>query len=138
MSADASTQIDPFCAAGNSVLLAMEGTNDMYFGASATTAYQNLAAYYAARKAAGCIVVAYTILPRSEAGVPVDFETSRQALNALLRSNHPWADALVDIGGDTSIGQSGQETGVMYLDRVHPSTLGHSVIARLTVQALTQ
>lgn len=142
MIADAATQIDTTLAAVGTysaqVLLGWEGTNDLYFGATAQDAYDDLATYYAARKAAGWRVLAFTITPRSNSGTPSDFETKRQQVNALLRANWPaFADGLVDVAADHRIGREGAETDTTYYtDLVHMTNAGYAVVAELASAAV--
>jgi len=136
------TDVDGALVAGAlNICSAFGGTNDMFFSAGSTpvaTIYANIVAYHNARKAAGWDkTVAYTITPRSDAGTPSNFETNRQALNALIVAGwSTFADALVDIGNDPVMGLVGATTGPLYADLVHPSNAGHALIAGLVRKAL--
>lgn len=145
MTADGVAQVDPLYAAVTSeALFVWEGTNDLYFGASAATALANLVSYCTARKAAGWKVVLLTVLPRTNAGTPAGFEASRLAVNADLRSAFPrlsalyprvrragagtsWADVLVDVAGISALASPADTT--YYVDLVHLTVAGDTLIA---------
>lgn len=126
------------------------GTNDLYFGATAATTYSRIAAYCAARKAAGWKVIVLSILPRTNSGTPVTFEADRQTVNASLLADFPtatgetniwtgasYADALVNVGADTTIGLAGQTTNTTYyLDLVHLTTAGYAIVASYVQKAI--
>lgn len=146
MAGDADTDVDPLYDAGtyeHNVLVAWEGTNDLYFGASAADAYAALVAYCQARQAAGWTVVVATLLPRGDfpgtstlpGGDPeAEHETRRQAVNALIRANWAtFADALADVAADARIGDDGDEDGATYYagDGVHLSNAGYAAVAPL-------
>ncbi len=115
------------------------GTNDLFFGASAATTYSRMVAYYTARKAAGEKVIAFTILPRSDAGTPGTFEADRQTVNTSLRANWAtYADALCDVAADSRIGDAGDELNTTYYqsDHVHLNTTGFGIPAALSKSAI--
>lgn len=138
MESDAATQIDPLISATKqNVLCAWGGTNDLYYGATAATTQTRIQTYCANRRAAGWKVIVLTILPRSDAGTPANFETDRLAVNTWLRANYAtFADGLADVAADTRIGDSGDEASTVYYsgDLVHLSGVGYRVVARI-VQA---
>jgi len=143
MLAKATTAVDPlFDPNKANVCSVFGGTNDIYHSTANTAAviYANLVAYGQGRRAAGFKVIAYTVTPRSNAGTPVDFETRRQALNALIVAGwSSFADALVDIGNDPIMGPAGAETNTTYYaDLVHPTNAGHARIAGLLLAALAR
>jgi len=134
MTTEAPTKIDPYVWSSltKDILIGWEGTNDLYYGASATTAYNNLVTYYTARRAAGFKVIVTTLLPRSNAGTPGSFEADRQTVNTNLRNN--WAsfgDALADVGADANMGDAGDELDLTYYDadKVHPNQTGNDYLA---------
>jgi lysophospholipase L1-like esterase len=113
------------------------GTNDLFFNRTAAQAFESLKRDWAMSRALGASVIAYTILPRSNAGTPAGFETARQALNTLIRGT-PWMyDYLVDVGADSTIGVAGASTNATYYqaDQVHPTNAGLEIIANLSVPA---
>ncbi len=97
MLADAATDIDQLYEAGNTanVVVCWEGTNDIYFNASAADACQHLVTYCQGRRAAGFKVVIVTITPRNDfpgtSTLPADkhtnFEARRGSVNASIRTN---------------------------------------------------
>lgn len=124
---------------GPTVLVCFGGTNDLYFGASATTVQDRIEAYCAASQTVGWKVIVCTLLPRNDfpGTSSIDkatHESRRQTVNAWLRSNWAtFADALCDIGGNADIGQDGDEEDLTYYqsDKVHPNATGAGVIASL-------
>jgi lysophospholipase L1-like esterase len=147
MSSDAATQIDPLYSTATYLdnwLAAWEVTNDLYFGASATTAYNNYVSYCQARRAAGWKVIAVTVLPRSNSGTPSSFETDRQTCNTNIRANwSTFADVIADVAADARIGDAGDETNPTYYyisgtadTRVHLVDAGYAIIARHVANAV--
>lgn len=138
MESDAATDIDSLKSATlPNLLVALGGTNDLFFGADAATTYNRLVTYCTNRRAAGWKVVVFTILPRSDSA-PGSFEADRQTVNTSIRNGWAtFADALADIASDTRIGDSGDETGPYYSgDNVHPSSRGYQVIAEWAQKAI--
>ena len=116
----APTKVDPLYNSrlNNNILVAWEGTNE--------TPYTNLPTYYNARKAVGWKNIAITVLPHNGG------ETDRIATNNSLRSNYTsYAEALVDMGSDLTIGQPGQNTNTTYYDAdgTHPNGAGEAILA---------
>lgn len=139
MNTDAATQVDGVYSSAydKRICLVWGGTNDLYFGASAATAYSRLTTYWAARRAAGWTVVAFTITPRSAGSPPADFETQRANLNSSIRSGSANYDVLVDVAADSRLGDAGDETNTTYyLDLVHMTQAGYAIVAGLTYTAL--
>lgn len=135
MTADAPTEIDPLLTSlgrSRNVLGAWDVTNSLASGASAATSYSDYVTYCQARQAAGWKVVAFTVLPRSDVGIPGTFETDRQTVNTNIRANWAtFADALADVAADTRIGDSGDELDLTYYvsDKVHMTAAGYGVVA---------
>lgn len=114
------------------IVLAWEGTNSLNAGVDATTAYNSMVAYCTARKAAGASVIVATVLPRSSAGVPADFNAQRAAYNALVVANGlTFADRVFDIAANATIGPDGAELNTTYYagDRVHLINAGYAIVA---------
>ena len=114
------------------VLVWFSGTNDIWGSSdSADTIITSISTACAARKAAGWQkVIVATILPRGP-GNDAN-ETKRQTVNASIRANYAtYADGLVDIGNDATIGQATQNSNTTYYnaDQIHPSEAGHAIIA---------
>lgn len=140
MIADAVGQLD-YCYETSyikSVLVCWEGTNDLKLGANATTAYNNLVTYCQARQAAGYKVVILTILPRSDAGTPADFNTSRATVNTNIRNNFAtFADVVADVAANTNIGEDGDsENATYYVDKVHMTAAGYNIVAGIVATAV--
>ena len=124
------------------------GTNDVIQGVAASTTYSNIKAYCNARKAAGELVIVFTLQPM---GGLAAYETNRQAVNASLRADFPtttaytniltgasYADYLVDLGNDATIGVAGAQTNpTYYTDSVHMTDAGYAIVAGLVKNALT-
>lgn len=132
------------------MLIAWGGTNDLYFGASAATTYSRIVTYATARKAAGWRVIILSILPRSAGIPPPTFEADRQTVNAALLADFPtatahtnitrggaYADFLINIGADTTIGEAGDELNTTYYaDRVHLTNAGYAIVADYVKKAI--
>lgn len=133
------------------IVVVWAGTNDLYFGASASATYANIKALCQSFKTTGFTVIVLNILPRTNSGTPGTFETDRQTVNASLRSDFPtatgqtlitsgspgYADYLVDVGNDPTIGQAGQTTNTTYyLDLVHLTSTGYGIVAGYVKNAI--
>ncbi len=140
MQADGSSQVDPLyvALAVPHLLLAHGGTNDLYFGATAAQTITRIQTYWAARQAFGWQTVAYTILPRSNAGTPGSFATDRATVNTWIRANwHTYCAALADLAVDPTIGPDGAETNpTYYMDLVHPTAAGAAIAAGIVLAAI--
>jgi trimeric autotransporter adhesin len=139
------TATDPFINSGrggpgSSVVVGIEGTNDLAVGSTAAQAYANMQSYCAARRAAGWKVIITTVLPRSAALAVSQgaFNAARATYNANLQAN--WAtfcDGLADWASDPTMGPDGAESNTTYYsDGVHPTSLGMSIIAPYVVTAI--
>src|SRR5712692_7390936 len=130
MLAKAHTQIDPlFNPKFNvNVVVAWEGTNQLYFGATGQQAYQSLVQYCVGRRAAGFRVLILTLLPRGNSSVA--FETDRNFVNTALRTNWPqFADGLVDVAADTRFQDVTNRTYYSW-DQVHLNDTGYQIVAQ--------
>ena len=149
MSADATTDIDPLYEAENTknVLVAWEGTNHVYFNATASAAITALFNYCTARRAAGFKVVLLTLLPRGDfpgsSTLPdpkeENHEDRRAVVNMWIRQT--WdscADALADVAADERIGLDGCEDDTTYYmaDKVHMKSAGYAIIADIVYDAI--
>jgi lysophospholipase L1-like esterase len=149
MVANAATNVDSkFPADGmRHVVILWGGTNDVLTGISTTTTYNNIKTYGNARKAAGELVIVFTLQPM---GSSASYETSRQALNTLLRADFPtttaytniltgasYADYLVDLGNDATLGVAGAQNDLTYYqsDKVHMTNAGYAIVAALVKNA---
>ena len=110
-----------------------EGANDL--SADPATTYASLKTYWAARRAAGWKVIAYTVTPRGSDGTQ---ETNRQSLNTNIKSDATLYDALVDVGNDATIGVAGAQNNTTYYqgDKTHLTPTGYAIVAGLAVTAI--
>lgn len=75
------------------VAVVQEIINDLYFGASGSTAYANVVALCQYLTGQGYTVVVCDATPRQDAGTPGGYETQRAAVNASLAADFPTATA---------------------------------------------
>ncbi len=137
MDTDAVAQVDGLydVTLDSNVVVFWAGTNDLSTDSPATV-YANIVSYCTARRAAGFDVAVCTLLPK---GASAPFETDRQTVNANIRTNWAtFADALVDIGADPTIGDPGdQNNGTYYqVDAIHLTEAGQAIVAGLVTTAL--
>lgn len=128
------TLVPPLIDAGldANLLIQWEITNDLFFGATAAAAYNNVHSYANLSEADGLITILGTCLPRSEIGVPVDFEAKRQTVNDSIRANYGViAHGVLDVARDSRIGDLGDETSTVYYqgDNIHLNAAGAGVVA---------
>lgn len=149
ISAAASTEIYPLYS--NSYirqhLLIWIGTNDLAIhGDSAATAYANYVALLRAvatqAQSVGVkvYIYAFTVLPRNTTGQVAGFEAVRQTFNTSVRTNyHDFADALIDVGNDATIGGATAYNNATYYsgaDFTHLTTAGYAIVAGLAQTAI--
>jgi lysophospholipase L1-like esterase len=135
------TLVDPlYRSSGVNVLMAWEGANDLYFGASADAAFAHLREYGAARRHAGFSVFLLTLLPREDMGVPATYERDRQTVNAALRASWPdFATGLIDVAADPIFASPSVVSEGIYIspiDLVHLTDAGSLAIAKIVVAAV--
>lgn len=112
--------------------------NSLLFGE--TTTIDDLATYYAARKAVGWTVIAVTgVAPRVPSlKISDDYIARLVAVNDWLRANwHMFADALVDPDADARL--IAVDADAYWADSQHPNDAGHAILAELfepVIQAL--
>jgi len=136
MLSDVGTQVDPLFDPkfDRNVVVAWEGTNHLWVGATGQEAYQALVEYCAGRKAAGFRVLVLTVLPRADATTA--FEDGRIFVNANLRMNwRNYADGIVDVAADPRFLDIANET-YYSKDRQHLNDNGYRVIAQLVGAAI--
>lgn len=128
-------QVDALFAPGG-IVVVWEGTNDLYFGATAEESLNRLRTYCERRRAAGWKVLVGTVLPRSDPGTPADFEEQRVALNAGIRDEwSSFADGVMDVAADQRLGTPSD--GDYYSDDlVHLTDDGYKVVALIAADAL--
>lgn len=140
MAADAPTQIDPlvgYPAARKDTVL-WGGVNDASGGADAATIHSRIAAYCAARRAAGWRVVVCSEIDAQSAPLnAVNWHsTIWPALNALITANwSTYADALADLGGDARL-QDANNVTYFNADKLHLNTTGYGVVAGIVAAVL--
>jgi lysophospholipase L1-like esterase len=145
----APTQLDTLFASSreSNIAVIWGGTNDLYFGGTAAAVIADIQSYGAGRKAAGFKVVVVGMLPRSNGGTPGSFETDRQTIRTSMLADFDtataysnvwkpatgttYADIYIDLGGDTNIGDAGDEADTTYYDGglVHMNSTGYAVVA---------
>ncbi|HEX9105681.1 MAG TPA: SGNH/GDSL hydrolase family protein, partial [Longimicrobiales bacterium] len=140
MLADVVTDVDGRYSAGlANYLAAWCGTNDLYQSVAADLALKYLAQYCSGRLARGYRVAVATLTPCSSIGTPAGFEAARQALNTNLRANwRAFADGLIDLGANATIGPAGAELNPTYYqgDKIHMTNAGYGIVAGLAKTAL--
>lgn len=127
-------ELFPFrSATAPSVLLIQQGTNDLYYGTSASSLYRNIATPFVSEaKKAGFYVVIDTVLPRTDSGWTPAMESERIAYNLLVRGNRASADAVNDLAADELMGDGSLATNAtFYADGAHPSLVGQQRLAIL-------
>lgn len=134
--------LDKFVPSKRRVLIVWEITNDLAnLTQTDTAAYNNIKAYCQARKAAGWKVVVCTCLPRTQTGINANFESYRLSVNSSINANaisEGWADAVADIGGDATIGQTDDSNNTTYFnDKIHLTAAGHAIAKDYITAALT-
>lgn len=126
---------DPNCK--QNIVVVFIGSNDLYGNAGQVGAtYTNQMSICSSLKSAGYKVLVVTMLPR---GTDFQFEIDRQSYRTNTLANYSsFANAVVDAGGDYSIGLLGSQTNsVFYMfDRIHPNQTGSAVLANLVLNAI--
>lgn len=138
---DANTQVDTTSniSREKNVVVCWEGINDIYFGATATQAYNNLVSYCTSRRAYGFKVVIVTLTPRQNTNTPSFQETRRLEVNSLIRSNWTtFADALADVAADNRLGDYDDCLNTTYYtaDKVHMNNTGYTIVAQIVASAV--
>lgn len=114
------------------IALVWTGTNDLFFGSTAAQTLSLIATYYGLLKAIGFHVGFIDISPRSQSGLPGDFEANRTIINTAVNVSRPtYCDALYRLSQNPLIGHSGDELNTLYyIDGVHLTDLGLSIVAQ--------
>jgi lysophospholipase L1-like esterase len=144
MIANAPARVDPRFANRNAekwTVVFWGGANDLNTGSNAATIYSKIKTYCQARKNAGEHVLFMSMLPF---GFDAAKETIRADVNTLLRadfatptafmriySGAAWADYMLDIGADPTIGVAGSQSNTTYylVDGVHLTNAAYGVVA---------
>lgn len=121
-----------------SIAVLWEVTNHLKSGASTSTALSTYWAWCDQVRAEGYKVVAMTILPRSEGDIYPGFETDRQTVNAgIVAGWSSHADALADVGNDSTIGAPGaSNNATYYVDKTHMTEAGQAIAANIITAAI--
>jgi lysophospholipase L1-like esterase len=130
------SQLDPSLTGGvytKKCVIVQTGTNDIEDGASAATVYTRIGDLCTNLRTAGWYVIITTLTPTSNAG----FNLVRGAVNDDIRGDFSFADALVDIEDDASIGSdaAGSDTTI-YFDGAHFTAEGARRFAILVREAV--
>lgn len=120
------SEVAPLCGGPlPTAVFFQEGINSMFFGRTAAQTYSDIQAATAAIRLLGVPVAVAYPTPRSEVGTPVDYETQRQGLIALMV-----ADAMTHWDADvrwdqvSGMGAAGDELGANYVNP-HPNQQGY-------------
>ena len=110
---------------------------------SAASLHSNMTTLVSDYRSAGYDkIIVLTVLPRTYAGDPGDYETKRQDYRALvvpgLGGDSCGADAVVDIAAKTTIGDSGDQNNTTYYnaDTVHLKTAGYAIVAQAVADVI--
>jgi lysophospholipase L1-like esterase len=84
------------------------------------------------RRAVGFKVVVMTLTPSSYAEENPVVNLMKDTINSLIQASYTsFADAMADIGTDTTVGQNGEEANPKYYaDRLHMTAAGYAIKAR--------
>lgn len=138
---DADTQADALydASASQNILIAWEGTNDLYNGLSPGQSARRMRDYVLRRRHAGWQKV-YTmaVLSRSDPSTPATFNTSRATYNSTLATTHG-GTAVVRLDQDSRIGDDGDEQNSPPFaeDLVHMLDEGYGYVAEDVYAILT-
>lgn len=136
---------------GKFLCIYWEGTNSIYFGATAVETYAQLIQYGQDRRNTGLTGITMDVLPRSE--FDSEQETFRLELNALLAADftvatsspYVWlpkpgityAKSLVRLSLQPDIGPAGSEDNpTYYIDGIHLTAAGYTIVAGLVEVAI--
>lgn len=132
------SRYDPHYTAAVPCLFFEEGgTNDLAGTTAAATLYTTLTNQVAYVKGLGFKVAVCTLLPRNDASWSGTKETRRTDYNTLVRANAAGADLVLDLASDPVMGAAGAaDNAALYVDKLHPTSLGYSYLAPLYKAAM--
>jgi lysophospholipase L1-like esterase len=147
MIADASTQVAPLFEAGrDNIIVVNEGGNDIYFGATAQQAFQNMRDYCLLRRSEGFYVLVWSAPKRNNgfsanpSGDPSGFQSALLDFNNRLASGwKEFADAFMDTrehfpyAPEANYPSNG---GFWFPDCIHPSATGNAILAAKIIECL--
>lgn len=118
-----------YTSARQCIYIGQAGTNDIATGTTGANLYANSTALQIAYiKGLGYKYLACTLLPRTSLTAPQELE--RLAYNALVLANTAGADYVLDLASNPTMGPVPAASNVLlYVDGVHPSSLGHAYLA---------
>lgn len=127
----APTNVDPFYKSRGIVSI-WGGVNDAVDPADAATIYSRLQTYCLARRALGWkTIVCSEIDAQDAARNAVNWHTVIwPALNALLNTDHSFADGYANLGADSRL-QNALDTTYFLADKVHLTTAGYAVVTSI-------
>lgn len=129
MEADAATEVDTQFDAARSknILIAWGGTNDIIFGADATTTYNRMVTYCTNRRAAGWKVLVCDIIARGNFNAGQN--TIKNTVNANLAANWAtFADGFAQLSARSELSNAANTT-YYSADTIHLTDAGYSVVA---------
>jgi len=103
---------------GNAAAIIWAGTNDLFAGVTVSQVYNALAQYCKGRRIARSKCFVATMISRTTQ------DANKNALNALLRTGwSDFADGLIDVAADPSLGADGANASATYfqVDHIHPT-----------------
>jgi lysophospholipase L1-like esterase len=125
---DVLLRMQPVLTSGADICIVLIGTNDIGGGSTASIAYANLLSIWTQLRSAGMLVVACTIMPRSDVAMTASRIKELMQLNALIRLNVPkysnmilW-DTYSDLADPASL--TAAPVTSYFLDLLHPNKLG--------------
>jgi lysophospholipase L1-like esterase len=147
MIADGSSQVAPLLEAGRDCIMVVnEGGNDIYFGATAQQAYQNMRDYCLLRRSEGFYVLVWSCPNRNNGfsadpgGSPVAYQAALLDFNNRLeRGWKEFADAFMDARRHFPYAPEANfpgNGGFWFPDCVHPSATGNAIIAAKLIEHL--
>lgn len=113
------------------------GANDVT-NETAPVAYDRLKTWWALARATGYKVVACTLPAGAPAAAGGGYNTRRNSLNTLIKSDTSLYDALADLAANTNIGDDGDQDNTTYFntDKLHLTTAGYGVVATIVAAAV--
>ena len=130
---DVDLLFDP--ARERNVAVLLSGTNDIAgYERTGAQVYEDTRTWCLDRRAKGFTVVVLSMLARR---APQSFEPARQEFLSLLRADHSFADAFIDVAADSRLGApEAWADSRWFADGVHPTVAGYRLIADLVEPVL--
>jgi hypothetical protein len=123
----------------SAVLVVDEVTNELYFGATADSAFSRLKRYCQRRRQLhpDLRIIVVTPTPRSNSGTPIGFEANRVSVIAKMKADRSFYYRLSNAGEDSLIGYQGAELdATYYYDRVHHTRAGYNVRSAILMSSM--